>query len=135
VPDEDPRQRRNRLVGAAGLATMGILHFAAPKAFDRIIPWWLPGRPRTWTHASGVAELASAALVASPRTSRLGGWAAALTFVGVYPANVQMAIDNPPTTPTGVAMLLRLPLQVPMVVWALRLARRPSARPSVSPAP
>ena len=48
----------------SALATMGVLHFAAPKAFDRIIPSWVPGRARTWTYASGVAELTSAALVA-----------------------------------------------------------------------
>lgn len=112
---------------------MGVLHFVAPKPFDRIIPPWVPGRPRAWTYASGVAELTSAALVASRRTSRLGGWVAAATFAGVYPANVQLAVDNPPTTPTGVAMLLRLPLQVPVVVWALRLARRPDAGVSRAP--
>ena len=110
-------------MGAAGLATMGVLHFAVPDQFDRIIPRWVPGRPRTWTYVSGVAELASAALLSQQRTRRLGGWAAAATIAGVYPANVQMAIDNPPSTRLGVASWLRLPLQFPMVIWALRQAR------------
>jgi uncharacterized membrane protein len=121
---EDPKIRRSRLVGAGLLAGMGVLHFAVPKAFDGAIPGWVPGRPRTWTYASGVWELASAALVANRRTSRVGGYAAAATFAVVYPANIQMAIDNPPTNPLGIGMLLRLPLQIPMVVWALRHARR-----------
>ena len=123
---EDPKARRRRLVGAGGLAVMGVLHFAVPKQFDRIVPGWVPGSPRFWTYFSGVWELGSAALVANRRTSRVGGYAAAATFAAVYPANIQMAIDNPPTTPTGVAMLLRLPLQVPMLAWALRLTRAPS---------
>lgn len=121
---EDPRIRRSRLVGAGLLAGMGVLHFVVPKAFDGAIPGWVPGRARTWTYASGVWELASAALIANRRTSRVGGYAAAATFAAVYPANVQMAIDNPPTSPLGIGMLLRLPLQIPMVVWALRHARR-----------
>ncbi|HET7721878.1 MAG TPA: hypothetical protein VFK43_18050 [Acidimicrobiales bacterium] len=130
LPVEDPRRRRSRLIGAGALAGMGVLHFAAPRAFDRIIPGWLPGDPRTWTYVSGVWELASAALVANRRTSRLGGWAAAATLVAVYPANVQMAVDNPPTTPFGVALLLRLPLQVPMIAWALGHARGRAGRPT-----
>ena len=115
---------RSRLVGAGLLATMGVLHFVIPSQFDRAVPEWVPGRPRFWTLLSGVWELASAALVAHPRTKKAGGYAAAATFAAVYPANVQMAIDNPPTTALGVGMLLRLPLQVPMIVWALRVARR-----------
>ena len=121
---EDPKIRRSRLVGAGLLAGMGVLHFVIPKAFDGAIPEWVPGRPRTWTYASGVWELASAALVANRRTSKVGGYAAAATFAAVYPANIQMAVDNPPTNAVGIGMLLRLPLQIPMVVWALRHARR-----------
>ena len=41
----------------AGLIGMGLLHFAAPKGFDAIIPPELPFAPRTLTYASGVAEL------------------------------------------------------------------------------
>lgn len=121
------RARRSHRVGTIGLATIGIVHFVAPSLFDRIIPRWVPGAPRFWTYASGVAELTSAALLAHPRTRRWGGWAAAITIVGVYPANVQMAIDTPPTSPEGVAVWLRLPMQVPMVVWAVRQARRAGA--------
>jgi uncharacterized membrane protein len=120
---EDPRVRRSRLVGAGLLAGMGVLHLVVPTAFDGAIPGWVPGRPRFWTLLSGVWELASAALIANPRTTKVGGYAAAATFVAVYPANIQMAIDNPPTTALGVGMLLRLPLQLPMVAWALKRAR------------
>ncbi len=102
---------------------MGVLHFAVPGQFDRIIPSWVPGPPRAWTYASGVWELTSAALLARERTRRLGGWAAAVTIAAVYPANVQMAIDNPPTTPLGIGSWLRLPLQLPMVAWALKRTR------------
>jgi uncharacterized membrane protein len=83
----------------------------------------VPGKPRTWTYLSGIWELASAALLARPSTRRIGGYAAAATIVAVYPANIQMAIDNPPSTRLGIGSWLRLPLQFPMIAWALRQAR------------
>lgn len=42
----------------------GTLHFARPKPFDRLVPESLPGSQRFYTHASGVAELALAAVIA-----------------------------------------------------------------------
>jgi uncharacterized membrane protein len=92
------------------------------------VPPKLPGNPRTYTYASGVAELGVATALAVPRTRRFGGWLAAALFVGVFPANIQMAVDvvgNPKANGLFKAgVLARLPLQIPMVVAALRVARR-----------
>ncbi len=143
IPDDAPvetaRRRKSRLIGAGLLAFMGVLHFVLPKPFERIVPTWVPGDPRTWTYVSGMWELSSAALLAIPRTKRLGGYLAAATLVAVYPANIQMSVDNPPTTPFGVGLLLRLPLQFPMIAWALshtrpaRQRREPGAGTSTIP--
>ncbi|MEU5878762.1 DoxX family protein [Spirillospora sp. NPDC047279] len=106
------------------LAGAGTMHFLAPRPFDEVIPSRLPGRPRTWTHLSGLAELACAAAVAHPRTRRAGALAAAGLFVAVFPANVKMARDwrdRPPAQRT--VAYARLPLQVPLVLWALKTAR------------
>ena len=102
---------------------MGVLHFVAPGPFERIVPRAL-GRPRLWVHLSGVAELASGILVALPATRRTGGLLATATIVAVYPANWQMAIDEglPPRTALGVGAWLRLPLQIPLIRWAWRVA-------------
>ncbi len=112
------------------LAATGVLHFLTPRPFDAIVPRIMPGRPRTWTHVSGAAELACAAAIACPRTRGAGAVAAAALFAGVFPANVQMALDwrNRPL-PFRIAAYGRLPLQVPLVLWALRVAtesREPS---------
>jgi uncharacterized membrane protein len=120
---ESDGQRRSRLLLAGFLLFMGVLHFAVPKPFDKIIPRWLPGNPRTWTYVSGAWELSSAALLAMPRTRRLGAYVAAATLVAVFPANVQMALDNAPTTPFGVGLWARLPVQLPMIAWALKHRR------------
>ncbi len=112
---------------AALLATSGTLHFARPEPFDTIVPRVLPGSARTWTYLSGAAELAVAAAVAHPRTRRFGGLAAAGLFAAVFPANVQMALDRRHARPALRAVAYgRLPLQAPLVLWGLKVARTPS---------
>lgn len=111
---------------ATSLAGMGALHFIAPKPFDAIVPPNLPLglTPRRATQLSGVAELTTAALLAAPRTRRLGGAAAAALFLAVYPANIHMAqqwSDKP--LPMRLGAYARLPLQLPMIVSAVRIAR------------
>lgn len=120
-----PSASRSPLLLAGLLAGAGIAHFAAPKAFDATVPRVLPGSPRTWTYASGVVELALAAGVAAPRTRRAAALATTAFFVGVFPANAQMAVDwrRRPALQRAAAFG-RLPLQVPLVLWARNVARR-----------
>ncbi|MGW7047222.1 DoxX family protein [Streptomyces avermitilis] len=123
------RSERSSLLLAGLLATAGVAHFAAPRQFDATIPRALPGKPRTWTYASGVAELALAAGVALPRTRRAAALATAAFFVGVFPANVQMAVDwRHRPAPLRTAALARLPLQVPLVLWARGVAKGTEGR-------
>ncbi|MDV9171593.1 DoxX family protein [Streptomyces sp. W16] len=119
-----PRSERSSLLLAGLLATAGVAHFASPKQFDATIPRALPGTPRTWTYASGAVELALAAGIAVPRTRRRAALAAAAFFVGVFPANVQMALDwRDRPAPQKAAALGRLPLQIPLVLWARSVAK------------
>jgi uncharacterized membrane protein len=109
---------------AALLGASGVLHFARPRPYDSIVPPALPGSRRAWTYASGAAELAVALAVAHPRTRRLGGLAAAALFVGVFPANVKMAVDWRHAPPARRAIAYgRLPLQIPLVLWARKVSR------------
>jgi uncharacterized membrane protein len=103
---------------------MGTLHLVAPGPFERLIPRLL-GSPRPWVVASGVAELVSGAALVPDRTRRAGAWAAAATLVAVFPGNVTMALEaGAPVTPAAAALWLRLPLQAPLVLWALRYTGR-----------
>lgn len=109
---------------AALLLGMGTLHFVAPKPFDSIIPTELPGSARFYTYASGVGELATGALLAVPRTRRLGALAAVALFIAVFPGNLNMVRlwwDKP--WPMRIVAIARLPLQIPMITWALRVYR------------
>ncbi|MEA9986959.1 hypothetical protein D4765_17250 [Subtercola vilae] len=101
----------------------GVVHLVRPRVFDPVVPPQLPGSARTWVYLSGVAELTAGVALSIPRTRRLGGALAAALFVAVFPGNLQMARDA--RTPARRAITLaRLPLQLPLVVSALRIARR-----------
>jgi uncharacterized membrane protein len=118
-----PRSERVSRLGLVALLTVaGLAHFLAPKSFDDIVPRFL-GNKRTWTYASGVAELTGAVLLARTRTARLGGYWAAALFVIVFPANVYAAVKPIPPFDNHLLGYGRLPLQVPLVLWALRHAR------------
>ncbi|MBM3673884.1 MAG: hypothetical protein FJW88_02850 [Actinobacteria bacterium] len=111
------------LMGGAGIS-----HFAKPDLYDPMVPRWLPGRPRAWTYASGAVELACAALLCAPRTRRAGAWLTVAVLVGVYPANIQAALDGgipgaKPPFDSAVAAWVRLPMQVPMIREAIKVAR------------
>ncbi|MEU6406544.1 hypothetical protein [Streptomyces sp. NPDC046985] len=118
------RSERSPLLLAGLLATAGAAHFVSPRQFDAIVPRALPGSPRTWTYASGAAELALAAGLALPRTRRTSALATAAFFVGVFPANVKMAVDwrRRPARQKAAAFG-RLPLQAPLVLWARAVAK------------
>ncbi|MUN64385.1 hypothetical protein GMA12_14755 [Kocuria sediminis] len=115
--------RRALLLGGA-LTGMGLLHLVRPAPFDGLIPRALPGPARAWTLGSGVAELGVGALLLHPRTRRGGGWAAAALFAGVWPGNVTMAWRARRASPARrTVAIVRLPLQLPLIGAALRVAR------------
>ncbi|MFZ2529941.1 MAG: MauE/DoxX family redox-associated membrane protein [Rhodococcus sp. (in: high G+C Gram-positive bacteria)] len=112
---------------AALLLGSGTLHFVRPQPFDRIVPRALPGEARTYTYASGVAELAVGTALVIPRTRRLGGALAAALFVAVFPGNIQMAVswlrsDRVSAAAKTVAVA-RLPLQIPLITEAVKVWR------------
>ena len=117
---------------AAIMIGSAVLHMVVPQVYETVVPPRFRD-PRRVVHLSGLAELACGALLLVPRTRRLGGLATAGLLVGVFPANVQMALDSGTERqaiermPAGLyraAALARLPLQVPLVLRALKVARR-----------
>jgi uncharacterized membrane protein len=105
------------------LGGSGVLHFARPGPFVAIVPRSLSHK-RELVYLSGAAELLGAAMMAVPATRRMGGMFAAGVLVGVFPANVSMAVGSGRKSPWYRAVLWgRLPLQAPLVLWALRSGR------------
>jgi len=106
------------------LMGIGTVHFLSPEPFDTIVPAELPGDARLYTYASGLAEIVTGALLVPRRTRRQAALAAALLFVAVFPANVNMCrLWWGKPWPMRIAALARLPLQIPMITTALKIRR------------
>jgi uncharacterized membrane protein len=106
----------------AALAGSGVLHLVRPRTYEWLVPPEL-GDARAWVTGSGLAELGAAALMAVPATRRAGGWVAAALLVAFVPAHLHTfrVVRRRPLPLTAAAV--RLPLQVPLVRTALRVAR------------
>ena len=106
------------LIGS--FATSGVVHMARPEVFASLIPPQL-GSPRAWTYASGVAELACA--VGLWRREPWAPKATALVLTGVWVGNWWMAVrvtrSERKSRAMKIATWVRVPLQVPMIRWAL----------------
>ena len=127
----EPRLRKGLRYGLAGLlGGMAVLHVVQPEPFEQMIPDWLPGDPTGWNLAATAAEGTSAVLLANRRTSRLGGWLAAATFLGVWVGNIEQARLGHGVAPgaegplgSNTAAWIRLPFQLPLIWASWRVAR------------
>ena len=115
---------------AAFFVGAGIMHFVAPKAYQRIVPPVFPA-PGALIAISGVAEIAGGIGVLLPQTRRAAACGLVALLVCVFPANIYCAVAHVPLP--GImgqrwAQWLRLPLQLPLIAWAWRYTapRRPS---------
>lgn len=115
---------KSALFTGLALTGMGVLHLVQPRPFERLIPEQLPGTARQWAIGSGYAELATAGLLLVPATRKLGGVAATALFLGVWPGNMKMAWDwrHRPMEKQLIS-LGRLPLQIPMIASAVKIAK------------
>ena len=110
---------------AAFFALAGSLHFIRPRAYEAIMPPWIPHH-REAVLVSGAAELAGAAALLAAPTRGLARWWLIGVLAAVFPANVHMAI-NPEQIP-GLdlkriprwTLWARLPLQPLMMLWVMR---------------
>ncbi|MFC6787589.1 MauE/DoxX family redox-associated membrane protein [Halobaculum halobium] len=103
----------------------GVLHFLAPKPFERIVPRELPA-PRALVYLSGLAEVVLGIGVLIPRTRQMSAKGLIALLVAVFPANVNMAVRDVGANPLperaerlyDAGLWLRLPLQGVLVAWA-----------------
>jgi uncharacterized membrane protein len=111
------------VLGATFIVT-GFLHFFRPRMYEAIMPAYLPAH-RELVYASGVAELAGGAGVLLPKTRKAAGWWLIATLVGVFPANVEMALHPERFKQIPKPLLYaRLPLQGAMIALVWKTAAR-----------
>jgi len=117
----------NRILTAIFLLS-GVLHLFNPDAFGWLMPPWLP-EPTLLIYVSGVLELVCAAGFIFGQ--RWAGWLAPLVLLGVWPANIWFAFSvlGSPDVWLILAAWVRLPLQLPLIYFAVKYSR--SDKPSL----
>ena len=113
-------RRLRQLVGPF-FVFAGVMHFVIPRTYKKIVPPWVPAR-KAMVYASGVAEIAGGVGMMVPARRRLAGRWLIATMVGVFPANLHMAMnaEDYPAVPGGaVSLWARLPFQGVFVAWIL----------------
>ncbi len=101
--------------------TAGFMHLLRPDFFVAIVPPGLPS-PEWLNVLSGLFEISLGVFVLEPRVRWLAAWGIIALLIAVFPANVNMALQNlgPDGPGTGSPPLnwARLPLQLVMIAWA-----------------
>lgn len=111
-----------RLLAAFWIAA-GVNHFAMPRAYEAIVPDYLPAH-RELVVWSGIAEIVGGVAVIPPGTRRFARWWLLGVLAAVYPANIDMALHPeryeriPP-----LALWARLPLQFLCAWWVWKSTR------------
>lgn len=111
----------------------GLAHFAFTELEMRIVPPWVPW-PRAAVLVSGVCELLGAAGLLWAPTRRAAGIGLFALTLAVTPAHIYMLQQPELFDVPDVALLLRLPLQVALLVLiAWSTIAVPARRRPVSP--
>jgi uncharacterized membrane protein len=114
-----------RVLLAAVFLGSGTLHFLSPAPFLKIMPPYLP-HPLALLHVSGVAEIAGGLGLLVQQTRRAAAWGLVALLVAVWPANLYMAMSHvglPGVLGQSWAQWLRVPLQIPLILWAWSYTR------------
>lgn len=114
-----------RGVLAVCMVIAGILHFVAPDPFIRIVPGFLPA-PAALVYLSGVIEILLGIGLLVPATRHPAAWGLVALFIAVYPANLNMAINDIEIAGipnTWWFQAIRLPFQFVLIAWAYWLAQ------------
>ncbi|HKY04766.1 MAG TPA: MauE/DoxX family redox-associated membrane protein [Blastocatellia bacterium] len=105
----------------------GVNHFYNPGFYMKIMPPYLP-----WhlflVYLSGIFEIIFGVMLFVPKYERIAAWGVIAVLIGVFPANLHMALHTqsyPEVNPT--ALWVRLPLQAVMIAWAYWFTRRERA--------
>ena len=111
-----------KVVFAALFISSGIGHLASTETFVKIMPSYLPFH---WTLVivSGVFEVVLGILLLIPKTSRIAAWGLVALLIAVFPANLSMYQHRDLFPVPALVLLLRLPLQAVLILWAYLYTR------------
>ncbi|PSB30662.1 DoxX family protein [Stenomitos frigidus] len=133
-PRSHHRKEILRVVLAISIITVGIIHFAKPGPFVKIMPPQLP-YPLELVYISGFFEILGGLGLLMPLVSVAAAWGLIALFIAVFPANINMTINNIELegVPHNPALYwARLPLQALLIAWAWWYTRNPNDQPGAS---
>ena len=107
-----------RTLLAIVMVAVGVMHFAGPQFFVRIVPDWLPAH-LLLVQISGFFEVLGGVGLLIPRGRRPASIGLIALYVSVFPANVNMVLH--PELGGGIATWLlwaRLPQQAALIALA-----------------
>jgi uncharacterized membrane protein len=125
LPDESRFKRTLRFLAAGAMVAIGVSHFTSPGGFVKIVPAFLPA-PLALVYISGFFEIAGGLGLLLERTRRLAGYGLIALYVAVFPANLNMAINDIQPADAhipAVLLWLRLPFQLVFIAAARWFAR------------
>ena len=96
----------------------GLNHFRKPRLYARMIPPFFPN-PKLLNIVSGLAEIVLGILLCIPLVSPYAAVGIIALLIAIFPANVYMYANE--KAGLGLpkwALLLRLPLQIGLILWA-----------------
>lgn len=115
------------------MVAIGVAHFANPDPFVRIVPDVLPA-PLFLVYLSGVFEILGGLGLFWSRTRRMASWGLIALYLSVFPANINMAINEIQLEAGGSmpvwAMWARLPLQLVFIATVWWLGKPSPSQPS-----
>jgi uncharacterized membrane protein len=102
------------------MVVAGANHFLDPVPYVGMMPEVLPAHLEL-VYVSGVAEILGGLGLVLPATRRATAWGLVALLVAIFPANVNMAVNQLPLGDKVVpvwALWARLPLQLALIYWA-----------------
>lgn len=109
-----------RILLAIFMIVAGTLHWVAPDPFVKIVPSFLP-YPLALVYISGVFEILGGIGLLVPPVSQAAAWGLIALFIAVFPANINMAVNQIQMDGIPNSDLLRwgrLPFQAVLIAWA-----------------
>jgi uncharacterized membrane protein len=109
-----------RVVLAISIIVVEVLHFVRSDPFVKIVPPYLP-YPLELVYISGFFEILGGVGLLVPPVSQAAAWGLILLFIAVFPANINMAVNNidlPGIADSSLLRWGRLPLQAVLIAWA-----------------
>lgn len=120
-----------RGIFAVCIIIVGITHFIRPEQYARIVPPQLPN-PVALVYISGFFEILGGIGLTIPFVSVAAAWGLIALFIAVFPANINMAVNNihiEGIPHNQILYWVRLPFQAVLIAWAYWYTRKPQNQP------